>query len=118
MARRVRLHADFESDLVAQIEWLAAHRDVTWIDRLQSGIDEAIELLEVTPAAGRAIDRDGDTVMRKLILRQIPFVIWHSYEEGARRGDLWPLRLFHARQDHPLPKMARRRRHYSTLQLR
>lgn len=108
--RRVRLHADFVDDVAAQVAWLVEQDRPDWIDGLRRGIDEAIALCESQPGAGVPIDQRDEIVLRKLILRRLPFVVWYAHDEGSERADLWFLRLFHARQDRPRPETKRRRR--------
>ncbi len=74
MRRRIRFHPDFKKDLNAQLRWLAANRDDQWIKQLQNGIDEAIGLLSEFPAVGTIERQEGTTVLRRLILRRLPYV--------------------------------------------
>jgi hypothetical protein len=99
--RRVRIHADFRSDLRGHIEWLSEHRDHSWIERLRVGVDEAIALIERFPDVGTLERQDGTMAMRRLILRKIPYVIWFIRDTSDAKADVWFLRLFHARQDRP-----------------
>jgi len=101
---RVRVHADFRTDLRAQLAWLETAPDARWIDGLAAGIDEAIKLLSKQPGVGTLEAAEDGSELRRLILRRLPYVIWYSTEPHAR-GDVWLLRLFHARQSRPRPKM-------------
>ncbi len=76
MFRRIRFHPDFKKDLNGQLRWLAENRDDHWIKQLQNGIDEAIRLLSEFPAVGTIERQEGDVVLRRLILRRLPYVIW------------------------------------------
>ncbi len=108
---RIRIHAEFAADVEAQLVWLAEHRDASWIDGLEAGIGEAIELVESAPFAGVASGREGGRVLRKLILRQLPFVVWYGHDEKLNAAStIWFLRLFHVRQDRPSTPRSRRRR--------
>ena len=79
----------------------------TQIEALRTGIHEAVALLGQFPLAG-AVDMAGSVpALRKLILRRVPFVVWYRIDE-SRRGDVWMLRLFHARQDRVHPRAGSR----------
>lgn len=110
MASRVAIHRDFASDVDAQLAWLARHQDASWIDGLELGIAEAIALVESAPAVGVASGRVGGSVLCKLILRRLPFVVWYVHDDDPATGKIWFLRLFHVRQDRPSALGPRRRR--------
>jgi plasmid stabilization system protein ParE len=95
---RLRIHADFLSDLTSQLAWLAREGQRERIDRLEGGIDEVIELLSEFPSVGVLEATEGRTQLRRLILRRLPFVVWFRTGGSA---DVWLLRLFHVRQDRP-----------------
>lgn len=89
------------SDLRAQLRWPAGNRDPAQIEALRNGSDEAMALLAATPGVGSLQGADDSRVLRKLILRRLPFLIWYTYDQRERTGDLWLLRLFHVRQHRP-----------------
>ncbi len=98
MTRRVRFEAAFQRDLRAQLSFLRDNdEDPSWIERLRSGIDEAVELVARFPDVGSVEGVDGTWVLRRLILRRLPYMIW--FARDAEAADIWFLRLFHARQD-------------------
>lgn len=109
VARRVRIHADFRDDLRAQLAWIADHQPASYIDRLRDGLDEAIELIGEWPAIGVVAGHDGRRVLRTLILRSLPFVIWYGFDAEGASSDVWLLRLFHSRQDRPRGARKRKR---------
>ncbi|WP_437306204.1 type II toxin-antitoxin system RelE/ParE family toxin [Sorangium sp. So ce388] len=104
MSRRVRFRREFARDLRDHVRWLSENRGIEWVDRLRTGLDEAIELLARFPAIGPAEAKDdGDlAVVRRLLLRKLPYVIWYLADASDPDADLWLLRLFHARQQRPL----------------
>ena len=100
MIRRVRFEAAFRRDLRAQLSYLLDNADdPSWIERLRSGIDEAVELVAGFPDVGSTEAVDGTRVLRRLILRRLPYVIWFARDAEDPSADIWFLRLFHARQD-------------------
>ena len=109
MTRRTRLERSFILDLQAQVSRLRQHRDAEYGERLRDGIFQARRLLAAKPGVGSPQLADGSIAIRKLLLRDLPFVIWYSYDELAPRADVWLLRLFHARQDGPPPIVRRRK---------
>lgn len=108
--RRVRIHADFEADLLAQLDWLVAQGEGSWIAGLESGVDQILELLAGFPGAGQVMDRDRKTSIRRLVFPRGPFVIWYAFAPDDPEGDVWLLRLFHSRQQQPRAGRARRKR--------
>jgi ParE toxin of type II toxin-antitoxin system, parDE len=101
--RHVRFEAAFRRDLRAQLDWLTENEDdsSSLIERLQTGLDEAVELVSRFPDVGSIVEQDGTMVLRKLILRRLPYVIWFARDVADLSADIWFLRFFHARQDRP-----------------
>jgi plasmid stabilization system protein ParE len=111
--RRIRFHAGFRVDLRSHLSWLREHRDPAWIERLRTEIDEATSLLTSFPDMGALEGEDGAVILRKLLFSKLPYLIWYARDTRDPRGDIWILRLFHARQDRPtvtLPALPPRRR--------
>lgn len=108
--RRVRIHADFDGDLTAQLDWLVAQGQRDGIDGLESGLEKVLELLARFPAAGPVLDRDGSLTLRKLIFPKVPFIAWYLFDTADSKGDVWLLRLFHMRQKRPAARVARSKR--------
>jgi plasmid stabilization system protein ParE len=104
MPRPIRIHPDFQRDLETQLSWLTEHRGGEIVEQLSTGLDEALDLLAATPGVGSLQDQRRTRVLRKLILRRLPFLLWYSYEEERRDGEIWLLRLFHVRQDRRRPR--------------
>jgi plasmid stabilization system protein ParE len=94
MSTKVRFHGRFRDDLRRQLVHLGKHGDAAWIEGLRTGLDEAVDLLSHHPGAGAVETRRGDGVLRRLVLRRVPYVLWYVVE--AR--EVWLLRLFHGRQ--------------------
>ena len=109
MARVVRRHPDFLCDLREQVAWLEEHRDVAWIEDLRHAVDEATHAVARLPSMGALVPPAGGGrqpgKLRKLVLRRVPFVIWYA----VGKGEVWFLRLFHARQQNPHPRRRARR---------
>ncbi len=110
MTRRVRFHAELREDLRRQIDWLSDNRDPSWIDGLRKGIEEAEDLVSTFPHVGTIEAQTGTSVLRRLILRKVPYVLWFTWDTADEAGDVWFLRLFHAREERPSAKGALRRR--------
>ena len=98
MSVRARIHADFMADLRAQLRWLTRNRDRSEIEHLRGAIDEAIDLLSRFPNTGSIERQETSAVLRRLILRRLPYVVWFVRETRRPDADVWLLRLFHARQ--------------------
>ena len=92
---RVRVLESFRADVRIQLAWLRRNHDASWIVGLRDGLREARTLLSGFPSAGAVLeDRDG-VVLRKLVLRRLPFNVLYV----LRGRDVWLVRLFHHRQD-------------------
>lgn len=101
--RRVRQHGDFVADYRAQLAWLDEHADPAWIEGLLEGTDRIMRTLSMFPSAGTRQDQRGGAVLRKLGYPRLPYVVWYAYAPDQPAGDLWLVRLFHGRQEHPQP---------------
>jgi hypothetical protein len=110
VARRIRIHAHFQVDLRGHLSWLTEHRDGVGIESLRTGIDEALELVSQLPHVGTIEARQGAAVMRRLILRRVPYVVWFARDTSKPGSTIWFMRLFHARQERPPAEAAVRRR--------
>ena len=100
---RVRIRADFRADLREQLRWLGENRDRAAIESLRTAIDEAIDLLSRFPNTGSIEREEGPVVLRRLILRRLPYVLWFARNTITPGADVWLLRLFHVRQTRPRP---------------
>jgi plasmid stabilization system protein ParE len=107
VTRCVRRHRDFEADFVKLLQSLVTRGDEAWIERLLAGVVRASRMLAKLPGVGTVMARNEPMVMRKLILPHGPYVAWYVYNEADARGDVWLVRLFHARQRRPLPRPGR-----------
>ncbi|WP_438017005.1 type II toxin-antitoxin system RelE/ParE family toxin [Sorangium sp. So ce315] len=112
MNRRVRFRREFARDLRDQVRWLDENRGIEWVERLRTGLDEAIELLARFPTIGPAETKDDAdrAVVRRLLLRKLPYVVWYLSDASDPGADIWLLRLFHARQQRPLAEAGLPRR--------
>ncbi|TMA20280.1 MAG: hypothetical protein E6J85_10230 [Deltaproteobacteria bacterium] len=87
---------DFRSDLRAQTRRLIAEEKRDWAERLIEEIELAARLLGAAPRAGAVERQRGRRSIRRLVLRNLPFVIWYAWMARSRKVVV--LRLFHARQ--------------------
>lgn len=110
MSRSVRRHPTFLSDYVAILDWLEQNGDERWILILANGLDDVVRLVGEVPGIGAQLDARGSVWLRKIIFPKGPYVAWYAYDSAEPTGDVWLLRLFHARQRRPVPKLARWRR--------
>ena len=101
--RAVRRHADFEADYLAMLEWLVELGARARVVQLAQGLHSVVRMLATFPAAGPKVAERGTVALRKLIFPQGPFVAWYLYDMEDPGGDLWLVRLFHARQRRPDP---------------
>ena len=101
--RLVRVHPDFEADFVAQLDWLVRHREREWIVKLRDGLERVIGLVARFPGAGTLVDERAGIALRKVFWPSGPYVAWYIYDQASSEGDIWFVRLFHARQTRPRP---------------
>jgi plasmid stabilization system protein ParE len=107
MPRAVRRHPDFEADYLALLGDLVAHGQSEWITALGSGLEDVVRMLSAFPAAGPPIAERGTVQLRKLLFRKGPYVVWYLYDPTHPDGEVWLVRLFHARQRRPAPRLGR-----------
>jgi hypothetical protein len=107
MPRPVRRHATFMADYVAILAWLEQHGDRDWILVLAKGLDDVVRLLSELPGVGSRMDARESVLMRKIIFPKGPYVAWYAYDPDDPEGEVWLLRLFHARQRRPAPSLRR-----------
>ena len=91
----VRTRASFLADVRVRVAWLTRHRDVSHVTQLRTGLQEVRSLLARFPTAGPSLERRERLVLRSVLLRRLPFVVFYVVEGK----DVWLLRLFHHRQD-------------------
>lgn len=73
------------------------------MQRLRAALDEGAALLAKFPDIGTIEAMDGAVVLRRLVLGKLPYVIWFLRDTSDPDADVWLLRLFHAKQQRPLP---------------
>lgn len=102
MKRRVevRAHKQFAIDVQSHVDWLLEQDREDWVVRLAEDIADAWGLLGRFPSVGTAERAAGGQMLRRLILRRTPFVVWFVLEEEKAKRITF-LRLFHARQHRP-----------------
>jgi plasmid stabilization system protein ParE len=111
--RNVRFHADFRGDLRAHLKWLSEHRDPGWVERLRVELDEATSLLSSFPDMGTIEGVHGAVTLRRLFFPKLPYLVLYTRDTRDPKGDIWILRLFHAKQERPtvtFPALPRARR--------
>jgi hypothetical protein len=105
--RRVRGHADFGVDDLAQLSWLAERGEAAWIESLLEATLRLVRALETFPAMGSKQDARGPIQLRSVRYQRLPYVAWYVYDTDDPDGDLWLVRLFHAHQLRPRPDLSR-----------
>jgi plasmid stabilization system protein ParE len=103
----VRRHPDFEADYVALLNSIVDRGEATWVGILADGLERTVRLLSSFPAAGTKVDRRGTTALRKILFPRGPYLAWYLHDIGDVTADVWLVRLFHARQRRPVPKLRR-----------
>lgn len=91
---KVRLRDSFVADVRSQVRWLRRQDRAEQVIGLREAVDEARVLLTTVPRAGALLEQDGEGELRKLVLRNLPFVIWYVVDAT----EVWCVRLFHIRQ--------------------
>lgn len=93
----------FQRDVRAHIDYLRSHDEIDQILRLDEDLVELEELLIRFPQAGREISREGGESLRRLRIRRAPLLVWYAFEPD--RDELTLVRLFHAKQMTPVPRL-------------
>ena len=105
--RAVKRHPDFERDFIAQLDWLSRRGFTEWIVALREGLTHVTKMVSKVPGAGTLVDTRRGVVLRKVFWPEGPYLAWYVYDPADRRGDVWLVRLFHARQRRPKPTPGR-----------
>lgn len=74
---------------------------------MREGLDHVRRMLSKVPGVGTLVDTKGAFVLRKVFWPEGPYLAWYVYDPADRKGDVWLVRLFHARQRRPKPNPAR-----------
>jgi len=99
--RRVLAHTDFDADYGAQLSWLVDHGERAWIENLLEGTRQIVKTLATFPGGGSAEAVAGTLILRAIRYPKGPYRAWYVYDTADPEGELWLVRLFHARQQHP-----------------
>jgi len=103
----VKRHPDFEADYVVLLDSIVKRGEPAWIEVLADGLARTVRLLARFPAAGARVDRRGTLTLRKILFPRGPYVAWYVHDEADPKGEVWLVRLFHARQHRPAPALRR-----------
>ena len=103
---RVVLRPSFLEDYERQVEYLVLHADPDWLERLLASIAEARERVESFPESYPAERRTTRYVVRRLTLGDLPYLILYVHSPRRPIRLVWFVRLFHYRQERPLPDVA------------
>jgi plasmid stabilization system protein ParE len=87
---------DFRADLSEQTRRLIAQERRAWAETLVEEIEAVARLLGQSPGSGPVELRRQGRAVRRLVLRNLPFVAWYHWDAKGRRVVV--LRLFHVRQ--------------------
>lgn len=107
MPHQVRRHPSFVADYLVLLEQLEQGGERERIVVLAHGLEEVVEVLSELPGVGVRLDAQGSVVMRKIIFKKGPYVAWYAHDSADPEGEVWLLRLFHARQKRPAPRARR-----------
>lgn len=105
--RRARIHPDFAADYVAQLDWLVLHGERGWIEQLVEGTERIVSTLPMFPEIGARESAQESVELRVIRYRKGPYRAWYVYDRDAPAGDIWLVRLFHARQRRQKPDPSR-----------
>lgn len=99
----IELTQPFVADARRQVALLAENDAWTRIEALAEDLAITRRRLSSFPELGRELLADKDHTFRQLLLGQVPYFIWYRFH---RRTDLVRfVRLFHAHQRTPKPRM-------------
>lgn len=100
MARRVRYHENFRSDLAARVSWLQADRPPEERAGLRKALASFSRRIARFPRIGREVDRRATISYRaRPIGGPLPYIIWYSYDMVDASGPVSLLMLLHESQD-------------------
>ena len=94
------------TDLHWESGYLQDRDELAWIDKLAADLEALKTLLASYPNSGRKLAEQGSLVLRKLRLRQTPYYVWYSTDDGDLGSAVRLVRLFHTRQQAPQPRLS------------
>ena len=100
---RVIFGPHFQRDLRAHTAYLRSQGDLDRIRRLDEDLAALEETVQRFPQVGRELTREVDSSLRRLRLRHAPLFVWYVFE--PERNEIALIRLFHARQLTPDPRV-------------
>lgn len=102
---QVVLRASFIEDYDRQADFLVVHADPAWLERLRASIFEAHETVQRFPEAYPIEHRTSRYVVRRIPLGEVPYVVLYVHLPRRPIRRAWFTRLFHHRQERPLPEV-------------
>jgi plasmid stabilization system protein ParE len=100
---RVELTDPFREDTRRQVALLIESGEWERIEGLAEDLEIVRRRLMRFPELGRELLADDDHTLRQILLGQVPYLIWYRFH---RRADVVRfVRLFHAHQRTPKPRM-------------
>jgi len=100
MARRVRYHENFRTDLAVRVRWLRANRPAEQQASLRTALASFARRIVRFPALGREIERRGTVSYRaRPIGDPLPYIVWYSYDTADESAPVSLLMLLHEAQD-------------------
>jgi plasmid stabilization system protein ParE len=100
---RVELTVPFRDDVRRQVGFLIENEEWDRIEFLGEDLEIARRRLTMFPELGRELLADEDHTIRQMLLAQVPYLIWYRFHRRTNVVRL--VRLFHAHQRTPQPRM-------------
>lgn len=93
----------FRTDTRRQVALLVVRGEWGRIEGLAEDLGIVRRRLMTFPELGRELLADEDHTLRQLLLGQVPYIIWYRFDRHANVVRF--VRLFHARQRTPKPRL-------------
>jgi len=100
VARRVRYHEQFATDLGQRVRWLQKNRPPEQRANLAQALASFTERVAAYPGIGLEIERRGTVSYRiRPIADPLPYTVWYSFDTADDDGAVSLLMLLHYAQD-------------------
>jgi plasmid stabilization system protein ParE len=86
------------------LAWLAKTEREDLIPGMTAAVEEVVERLQLFPEIGGIAAESPRLIVRKILFRRRPYVVWYGHRRGSSVRTLWLLRVFHVRQSRPRPR--------------
>lgn len=100
MARSIRYHISFQTDLANRVRWLRRNRPPEQVANLRRALERFKDHIGTNPGIGTQVEVRGTRSYRIFSIgSSLPYVIWYYYDTVDPKAPVWLVMLLHEKQD-------------------